>query len=798
MYADYRPESAREIRLVSNALPPGSGGRWAFLTPFLEWRPGIGSLLPSILIGLAPLLGGARAAGAEYFVSPSGQASGDGSRVRPLNLAAALNGALAQPGDTFWVMGGEYALGYIATTLHGAAGRPVTVRAVPGQRVSVDGAITLFSSVGYVDFWGMEWKRSDPDRISAQSGFNPTDIAKRNGFNTFVPHVRLINLVIHDQLGAGVYLSPETVGSEVHGCLAYNNGYLTQDVRDGHGYYVRNHGEAKALSDNFAFNGIASGFHIYSEGVDTLNNITLDGNVAFNAGVYAPAGGYRDLLVGGDGGQVTVDNIAISNSFLYYKPGSAATVIGMAQIGRDGVNARLALAGNHFTAGMMLKNWSSGTVTGNRVAASGTLVDHYQNLAGPWGLFWDANVYQSFDASAAPFHLTQSRPNALSFGAWQQVTGFDAASALTTGTYGGVEIYVRPNKYEPGRANLIVYNWARQSTVAVDVSPVLPVGTAYEVRNVQDFFAPPVLSGIYTGESLVLPMTGLTVAKPVGPFEAAAPIGPEFNAFVLVALPSGAPDALTAISGVPSSIPAGTLLANDTQLRAPLTLTAVSGVSARGGTVDLASDQVIYQSAAGFSGEDTFTYTVVDDLGSVGTGLVTMTVGAIPTPTLAWTQPDALVYGQPLTSVQLNPTASAPGTFLFTPALGTVLHAGLAQTLTANFTPADPAKFGPASLSTTIDVAPAPLTVEATSLTAVYGAAIPVLTVSYSGWVNGDTAASLVTPAILATPALAGSPIGTYVIRALGLVHPDYTPVYRSGELNIVPAPPGVPGSPVN
>ena len=455
-YDDGRSGAGRETRLDSRALAPGGGGRRAFSNLVPRVRPSQRAIWPGILIGLALWLGAGRAAAAEYFVSPAGQAGGDGSKTRPLSLAAALTGARARPGDIFWLMGGEYALGYFATTVHGAAGRSVSFRAVPGQRVTVDGAITLFSTVGYVDFQGMEWKRNDPNRISAQSGFNPTDIAKRNGFNVFSPHVRLINLVIHDQLGAGVYLSPETVGSEVHGCLSYNNGYFTQDVRDGHGYYVKNNGEAKTLSDNFAFNGIASGFHVFSEGVDTLNNITLDGNVGFNAGVYASEGGYRDLLFGGDGGQVAVDNIVIRNSFLYYKPGSPPTVIGMAQIGRDGVNGGLTLADNHFTAGMMLRNWSGGTVTGNRVAASGTLVDHNENLSGLSGLFWDANGYQSFDASAAPFSLTRTRQSALDFGAWRQATGFDASSTLTTGNYGGVEVYVRPNKYEHGRAHLIV------------------------------------------------------------------------------------------------------------------------------------------------------------------------------------------------------------------------------------------------------------------------------------------------------------------------------------------------------
>ena len=43
----------------------------------------------------------------------------------------------------------------------------------------------------------------------------------------------------------------------------------------------------------------------------------------------------------------------------------------------------------------------------------------------------------------------------------------------------------------------------------------------------------------------------------------------------------------------------------------------------------------------------------------------------------------------------------------------------------------------------TLTVTPAGLTITADDQTKVYGAALPTLTASYSGFVNGDTAASL-------------------------------------------------------
>jgi hypothetical protein len=98
----------------------------------------------------------------------------------------------------------------------------------------------------------------------------------------------------------------------------------------------------------------------------------------------------------------------------------------------------------------------------------------------------------------------------------------------------GTKTFVRPNAYEPGRANIVVYNWDKLSSVAVDVRSVLPNGAPYEVRNAQDFFAAPVMSGTFDGQPLQLPMQGLSVAKPNGPFKTPAPTGPQFNTFVLL------------------------------------------------------------------------------------------------------------------------------------------------------------------------------------------------------------------------------------------------------------------------
>ena len=79
------------------------------------------------------------------------------------------------------------------------------------------------------------------------------------------------------------------------------------------------------------------------------------------------------------------------------------------------------------------------------------------------------------------------------------------------------------------------------------------------------------------------------------------------------------------------------------------------------------------------------------------------------TPVITWPAPAAITQGAALTGTQLTATASVPGTFVYTPAAGTVLATG-AHTLSLAFTPADITRYNSATASTTITVNPAPKT----------------------------------------------------------------------------------------
>ena len=165
----------------------------------------------------------------------------------------------------------------------------------------------------------------------------------------------------------------------------------------------------------------------------------------------------------------------------------------------------------------------------------------------------------------------------------------------------------------------------------------------------------------------------------------------------------------------------------------------------------------------------------------------TLTVAAKLVPTITWADPTAITYGTALSDAQLNAAASVPGTFSYTPAAGTVLNAGNSQLLEVLFTPSDTGAYASVIAQVNINVVPAPLTITADDKTRAIGAANPALTATYTGFVNGDTAASLDAPAVLATSATASSLPGTYPITVSGAADANYTITFTPGTLSVAP-----------
>ena len=231
-----------------------------------------------------------------------------------------------------------------------------------------------------------------------------------------------------------------------------------------------------------------------------------------------------------EGGTVVADNDSVTNNTLFFSPG-VSTTNGNARIGYSATaNGTAVVQGNWFVGGNQtidLGYWSNLTVQSNTIQGTSLLIaQHDANTSTTQ--HWTGNTHYR-DPAAQAWQLTGT---AHTFSAWESATGAtDAATATLPDT---AQIFVRVNRYEPGRAIIVVYNWGSAAAVAVPLTAVLSSGDAYEVRNVQDIFGKVVASGTYAGGTISIPTAGVTPPRPIGgSFQPLHTTGPFFNVFVV-------------------------------------------------------------------------------------------------------------------------------------------------------------------------------------------------------------------------------------------------------------------------
>jgi hypothetical protein len=101
------------------------------------------------------------------------------------------------------------------------------------------------------------------------------------------------------------------------------------------------------------------------------------------------------------------------------------------------------------------------------------------------------------------------------------------------------------------------------------------------------------------------------------------------------------------------------------------------------------------------------TFTPTDDMNyNTITKQVTINVSKV-SPSITWSNPLDIVYGTALSETHLNATASAVGTFAYSPQSGTVLNAGSGQALSVTFMPTDGTNYNTATKQATINVSKA-------------------------------------------------------------------------------------------
>lgn len=423
--------------------------------------------------------------GRTFYVTPGGSPKGNGSAAQPWNLSFVLKQPAAlKPGDTVLVRGGRY-VGSFRAHMNGKPSSHITIRAYPGERVVMTNSndfVLEILDTHYVDFWGLEIAGSQAVRTAKDE--SAYGVLVYQGKKNTSSNIRFINMIIHDMQGSGFGWWQSLSDSEIYGSLIYYNGTNYQD----HGLYIHNNQGTKALVNNFIFDNSGHGVHAYSQTDDEgLNNIYLVGNTIFDNGSIRKTLS-RNILVGG---WIPAKQPVITNNYVYF-PGKGGQTL---NLGLEGGSKNAEVKDNYLAGGEFE---ISGPTSG---------LDMKNNVV------YAPNGFKGFNRDSYPDNDWKNTPPT------------------------GISIKLRKNEFDANRANLTIYNWDGQKSVLVKADKLgslgLKAGDHYSLHNVQNYFTD-VVSGVYNGSSIRVPMTGHTVAQPRGITGKPGSTFPEFGAFVMI------------------------------------------------------------------------------------------------------------------------------------------------------------------------------------------------------------------------------------------------------------------------
>lgn len=463
----------------------------------------------------------------DFHVTTNGVAGATGDINHPWTLEYSFTNPVSQGGDNIWVHDGLYGIGtnnLWSVSISGTSSNlPITWRTWPGDHPKLNGGI--FFNGNWDRWWGPEVFNSNSNRVSDSTVRPP-------GLSFFGHGGQVINTYVHDtgQPGIAMWDNNGGDGSVIYGCISANNGINSLDpgwngALRGDGYYMQNTNGVRWVMDSMAFGNVTIGFKSFTEQA-YANGFYFDGCFGFR-------NGGTEMTVSASHNPITT--LWVTNSGFYtYQEQINPILLGIFPILPASLqnnqslnwnnNIQASDAGSSFNYLNSPWAWSTLSINGNTMVQTSPNVTFESNFA-----YWDVmptnvvsysidhNTYYA-NGAAGGFDGWRYNNARNTFAAWKGL-GFDNNGSFITTLPATNSIIVRPNKFEPGRAHIVVFNWLSNNTVNVDFTPLsLQPNQYFAVYDVQNLSGPPVYSNQFNAGSPIisLPMTNTAVTPPIG------------------------------------------------------------------------------------------------------------------------------------------------------------------------------------------------------------------------------------------------------------------------------------------
>lgn len=535
----------------------------------------------------------------DYYASPTGTTSGTGTSTSPWNLQTALNKTtLVKNGKTLCLKGGTYR-GKFISTLNGGG----IVRSAPGEWAIIDGnsSTTLVGSInstqtsftvadaskillaggtdeividgeivklcirsgnsltgclrgasgtipegsggaahsngsvvlqagGQLNIQGstttyrdFEVTHSYPVRVEPTT----SGTARGNGINVYGDGNNIINVVVHDAL-QGVFTSSTSSNTLIYGVLSYNVGVEgASGEAFGHGFYLENSAGYSRLYDSISLNAFNLGMQGYGRTAPYVGG-EVRGSVFAGAG--SPLGQSNYNMVFGPASLQSPTGVVTESHF--FRNGNSGYSVSFGY----GAGIGTGTFSNNYIGGgdtaIKVDTVTNLTLTGNKIFGS-----NVNTLTRERPYSWNGNLYYNTGTTADKFGNLTDVANQ-TFATWKTQTGFDSSSSINSGNLPDTVI-VRPNTYQQGRANIIIYAYSAPASINVNLSAAgLTNGQSFIIKNAFNWDGENVYSGVYSSSnptiSVPLNLAAMTVARPIGMTTTPASTCPKFCPLVLI------------------------------------------------------------------------------------------------------------------------------------------------------------------------------------------------------------------------------------------------------------------------
>ena len=436
------------------------------------------------------------------YAAPVNMGTGDGSNAaNAAELQSVLWSSNVINGDTVILINGNYTAKYVVYKAN------ITITAEHCYQAVINGSIQIgdYSGINGAGVTLQNIRIYNSDTWRGTWSTPQGSISRPVSIEVVAPNVNIINNIVHDG-GVGITAYTDATDCLIYGNVFFNAGWADNVGGGAQNLYIA--GLNKIVRHNVFAGAFKKTFAVYTtHGI--INNIDVEQNIIYER-TTTLFGGQKGVTVIGSFVENHIINRGVQFGYVYPQNGNITITDNIIY--------------TELAAGLTLSYFENVSVLRNKIIAGSSISGGYQgqsitiNYPNIIGIY-DFNNNEYHHLGVITHFVNIEGVTHYNFAAWQAL-GHDVASTYDELLPAVNESYVYLNDYAAvscRKGMVVIWNWQELNTVDVDLTPLgLVNGHTYTWRNAQDPLVDIDTFVYTTGVDVTFPMTGRSVAYPIG------------------------------------------------------------------------------------------------------------------------------------------------------------------------------------------------------------------------------------------------------------------------------------------